>query len=72
MRELHWIIYPSGDGLYSGFHIGLNKLVLNDTFKNPFKRTDVLHVKSDKELQQALVLINLGLSKTEIEELLKE
>lgn len=72
MEELHWIVYPSSNGLYSGFHIGLNKVILNDTFRNPFKRTDVLRVKSGKEVQQALVLLNLGFSKEEIEEILKQ
>ena len=72
MEELHWIIYPSSDGLYSGFHINLKKVILNDTFRNPFKRTDVLRVASYKEVQQALVLLNLGLSKIEIEEVLND
>ncbi len=72
MEELTWIIYPTSNELYTGFHIGLNKILFNCTFKYPSKRDDVLRVKSNKQLQEVLILLSIGMCRADIEELLND
>lgn len=72
MEELDWIIYPTSNDSYTGFHIGLNKILFHDTFKYPSKRTDVLCVKSHKQLQEVLILLSIGMCRADIEELLND